>query len=162
LIQAYAEKFPFKEIVPLSALTGDGVERLVSLVGATLPVGPLYYPEDMVTDLPERFIVAEMIREQILRKTHQEVPYGVAVLVETFEERPGKNLIAIQAVIHVGRDAHKRILVGKGGAMIRTLGKESRLEIERFLGTRVFLELFIKVKKNWMDSERMLREFGYD
>jgi len=162
LIKRYSERFSFKEIVPLSAYTGEGVERLVELVSAAMPNGPLYYPEDMVTDLPERFIVAEMIREQILRKTHQEVPYGVAVQVESFEERPGKNLIAIQAVIHVGRDAHKRILVGKGGSMIRTLGKESRLEIERFLGTRVFLELFIKVKKNWMDSERMLREFGYE
>ncbi len=162
LIAAYGERFPFKEIVPISAFSGDGVDQLVSVVTKMLPQGPMYYDEDMVTDLPERFIVAEMIREQILRKTHQEVPYGVAVQVETFEERPGKNLVAIQATIHVGRDAHKRILVGKGGSMIRTLGKESRLEIERFLGTRVFLELFIKVKKNWMDSERMLREFGYE
>jgi len=162
LIQAYSQRFDFKEIVPVSAFTGEGVERLVTLVGGVLPAGPLYYPEDMVTDLPERFIVAEMIREQILRKTHQEVPYGVAVQVESFEERPGKNLVAIQAVIHVGRDAHKRILVGKGGAMIRTLGEASRHEIERFLGTRVFLELFIKVKKNWMDSDHMLREFGYE
>lgn len=162
LIKAYSERFDFKEIVPVSAFNGEGVERLVSLVSAALPAGPLYYPEDMVTDLPERFIVAEMIREQILRRTHQEVPYGVAVLVESFEERPGKDLVAIQAVIHVGRDAHKRILVGKGGAMIRTLGESSRHEIERFLGTRVFLELFIKVKKNWMDSDHMLREFGYE
>lgn len=162
LIQTYADRFPFKEILPISAFTGEGVERLASVVAQMLPEGPMYYPEDMITDQPERFIVAEMIREQILRRTHQEVPYGVAVQVETFEERPGKNLVAIQAVIHVGRDAHKRILVGKGGSMIRTLGKESRHEIERFLGTRVFLELFVKVKKNWMDSERMLREFGYE
>lgn len=162
LIAQYAERFDFKEIVPLSAYTGQGVERLVALVSDMVPEGPLYYPEEMVTDLPERFIVAEMIREKILRKTHQEVPYGVAVQVESFEERPGKNLIAIQAVIHVGRDAHKRILVGKGGSMIRLLGQESRREIEQFLGTRVFLELFVKVKKNWMDSERMLREFGYE
>lgn len=162
LIAQYAQRFDFKEIIPLSAFTGKGVERLVPMVSQMLPDGPLYYPEEMVTDLPERFIVAEMIREQILRRTHQEVPYGVAVQVETFEERPGKNLIAIQAVVHVGRDAHKRILVGKGGSMIRQLGQESRKEIESFLGTRVFLELFIKVKKNWMDSERMLREFGYE
>lgn len=162
LIQAYSERFNFQEIIPASASTGEGVERIVSLVTQSLPNGPMYYPEDMVTDLPERFIVAEMIREQVLNRIHQEVPYGVAVQVETFEERPGKNLIAIQAVIFVGRDAHKRILVGKGGSMIRTLGQESRREIETFLGTRVFLELFIKVKKNWMDSDRMLSEFGYE
>jgi len=162
LIQAYSERFEFEEIIPASAATGEGVDRITSLVTQCLPDAPMYYPEDMVTDLPERFIVAEMIREQILHRTHQEVPYGVAVQVETFEERPGKNLVAIQAVVHVGRDAHKRILVGKGGSMIRTLGQESRREIETFLGTRVFLELFIKVKKNWMDSDRMLREFGYE
>ena len=136
LIAQYAERFDFKEIIPLS--------------------------EEMVTDLPERFIVAEMIREKILRRTHQEVPYGVAVQVDSFEERPGKNLIAIQATIYVGRDAHKRILVGKGGSMIRLLGQEARKEIEHFLDARVFLELFVKVKKNWMDSERFLREFGYE
>lgn len=162
LIQAYSERFKFQEIIPAAAATGEGVERITSLVTQCLPTGPMYYPEDMVTDLPERFIVAEMIREQILHRIHQEVPYGVAVQVETFEERPGKNLVAIQAVIYVGRDAHKRILVGKGGSMIRTLGQESRREIETFLGTRVFLELFIKVKKNWMDSDRMMREFGYE
>ncbi|MCD6526225.1 MAG: GTPase Era [Desulfuromonas sp.] len=162
LIAQYVQRFDFKEIIPLSAFTGTGVDRLVPMVSKMLPGGPLYYPEEMVTDLPERFIVAEMIREQILRRTHQEVPYGVAVQVETFEERPGKNLIAIQAVVYVGRDAHKRILVGKGGSMIRLLGQESRKEIESFLGTRVFLELFIKVKKNWMDSDRMLQEFGYE
>ena len=122
LIAQYAERFDFKEIIPLSAFTGQGVDRLVGAVRNMVPEGPLYYPEDMVTDLPERFIVGEMIREKILRKTHQEVPYGVAVQVDTFEERPGKNLIAIQATIFVGRDAHKRILVGKGGSMIRLLG----------------------------------------
>jgi GTP-binding protein Era len=162
LIAQYAERFDFKEIIPLSAFTGQGVDRLVGAVRNMVPEGPLYYPEDMVTDLPERFIVGEMIREKILRKTHQEVPYGVAVQVDTFEERPGKNLIAIQATIFVGRDAHKRILVGKGGSMIRLLGQESRKEIEAFLDSRVFLELFVKVKKNWMDSERFLREFGYE
>jgi len=162
LIAQYAERFDFKEIIPLSALNGSGVERLVASVRDMLPEGPPYYPEEMVTDLPERFIVGEMIREKILRKTHQEVPYGVAVQVDNFEERPGKNLIAIQATIYVGRDAHKRILVGKGGSMIKQLGQDARKEIEQFLDARVFLELFVKVKKNWMDSDRFLREFGYE
>jgi GTP-binding protein Era len=116
----------------------------------------------MVTDLPERFIVAEMIREQVLRQARDEVPYGVAVMVESFTEKPEKNLVLIGAVINVERDTHKKIVVGKGGAMIRAIGKAARHEIERFLGSRVFLELFVKVEKNWTESKRLLKEFGYD
>ncbi|MCF6179405.1 MAG: GTPase Era [Geopsychrobacter sp.] len=127
-----------------------------------LSEGPRYFPDDMITDLPERFIVAEMIREKVMRRTREEIPYGVAVQVETFTEKPEKNLVVIQAMIHVERDSHKRILVGKGGRMIRDLGRDARKEIERFLGTRVFLELFVRVDQNWSQSERMLRELGYE
>jgi GTP-binding protein Era len=116
----------------------------------------------MITDLPERFIAAEMIREQVLKQTREEVPYGVAVTVESFVEKEEKNLVVISAVIHVERDTHKSIILGKGGAMIRTIGKSARLEIERFLGNRVFLEIFVKVEKNWTESARLLKEFGYD
>jgi GTP-binding protein Era len=116
----------------------------------------------MITDLPERFIVAEMVREKIMRRTREEIPYGVAVQIETFTEKPEKNLVVIQAMIHVERESHKRILVGHRGQMIRDLGKDARLEIERFLGTRVFLELFVRVDENWSQSERMLRELGYE
>jgi GTP-binding protein Era len=157
----YAARFPFREIVPVSALTREGLDDLVTTVKALLPEGPRYYPEEMVTDLPERFIVAEMVREQILRQSREEVPYGVAVTVEAFTESPEKNLVVINAVIHVERDSHKRIVVGKGGARIRSIGQASRVAIERLLGCRVFLELFVKVQKNWTDSDRLLREFGY-
>lgn len=161
LMAAYAARFPFREIIPVSALAKDGLEDLVATVKSLLPAGPRYYPEDMVTDLPERFIVAEMVREQVLRQSHDEVPYGVAVTVESFTESPEKNLVVINAVIHVERDSHKRIVVGKGGARIRAIGQASRVSIERLLGCRVFLELFVKVQKNWTDSDRLLREFGY-
>jgi GTP-binding protein Era len=161
LMATYAARFPFREIVPVSALTRDGIDDLVMTVKALLPEGPRYYPEDMVTDLPERFIVAEMVREQVLRQSREEVPYGVAVTVEAFTESPEKNLVVINAVIHVERDSHKRIVVGKGGARIRAIGQASRVTIERLLGCRVFLELFVKVQKNWTDSDRLLREFGY-
>jgi GTP-binding protein Era len=161
LMATYAARFPFREIVPVSALTRDGLDDLVTTVKALLPEGPRYYPEDMVTDLPERFIVAEMVREQVLRQSREEVPYGVAVTVEAFTESPEKNLVVINAVIHVERDSHKRIVVGKGGARIRAIGQASRVTIERLLGCRVFLELFVKVQKNWTDSDRLLREFGY-
>ncbi|MBN2643907.1 MAG: GTPase Era [Desulfuromonadaceae bacterium] len=162
LIEAYAQRFSFAQIVPISARDGNGVQRLLQEVERCLPAGQPLYPEDMVTDLPERFIVAEMIREKILRRTQQEVPYGVAVQVEQFEERSGGDLVSIQAVIYVTREAHKRILVGKGGSMIRQLGTDARHEIERLLDAKVYLELFVKVKKNWIDSDRFLREFGYE
>jgi GTPase len=161
-IDAYARRFDFCEIIPVSGLKGENVERLLSLIPAFLPEGPQYYPEDMVTDLPERFIVAEMIREQVLKQTHQEIPYRVATLVEKFEEKPEKELVVINAVIIVERDSHKGILVGKRGEKIRAIGKAARIDMERMLGTRVFLELFIKVQRNWTESDRLLREFGYE
>jgi GTP-binding protein Era len=116
----------------------------------------------MITDQPERVIVAEMIREKVMRRTHEELPYGVAVQVESFTEKPEKNLVVIQAVINVERDSHKKIIVGKRGQMIRTLGQDARREIERFLGTRVYLELFVRVQKDWTQSDRILRELGYE
>ena len=161
LIDAYSKKFSFRAIIPISGLKGDGVDTLPGIILDLLPEGPRYYPEDMITDLPERFIVGEMIREQVLKQTRDEVPYGVAVTVESFEEKPEKNLIVLGAVIRVDRDSHKSILLGKGGAMIRSIGKAARIDIERLLGHRVFLELFVKVEKNWTDSERLLKELGY-
>jgi len=126
-----------------------------------LPDGPQYYPDDQLTDQPERSIVAEMVREKVMRRIGEEIPYGVAVRVDSFEEKPAQNLVVIQATIHVERDSHKKIIIGKGGQMIRALGQDARKEIERFLGTRVFLELFVRVEKDWSQSERMLRELGY-
>lgn len=162
LIAAYAERLDFAGILPLSGLTGEGVEELIELVQGLLPEGPHYYPEDMITDQPERFIVAEMIREQLLKQTHDEVPYGVAVAVERFTEKPDKNLVVVEAVVHVEREAHKSIVIGKKGAKLRAIGQAARFDIERMLGTRVFLELFVRVEKNWTQSNRLLKEFGYE
>jgi GTP-binding protein Era len=162
LIEGYAGRFPFEAIIPVSALTGEGVEDLNRTVMALLPQGPRYYPEDMLTDLPERFIVAEMVREQVLKQVHEEIPYGVAVVVECFEEKPEKNLVVIQAVVNLERESHKKIVLGKGGTKIQSIGKAARFDIERMLGTRVFLELFVRVEKNWTQSKRMLKDFGYE
>ncbi len=162
LIDAFSKKFDFTEIIPVSGQTGEGVDRLLEVIPGYLPEGPGHYPEDMITDLPERFIVAEMIREQVLKQTHDEIPYRVAVVVESFEEKPEKDLVVIRAAICVERDSHKGIVVGKQGAMVRSIGKAARFDIERFLDSRVFLELFVKVEKNWTESARMLRELGYE
>lgn len=162
LIDDYSTSFDFCEVVPISALSGDGVDRLLKVVEPCMPEGPRYYPEDMITDQPERVIVAEMIREKVMRRTHEELPYGVAVQVESFTEKPDQNLVVIQAVINVERDSHKKIIVGRQGQMVRTLGQDARREIEKFLGTRVYLELFVRVQKDWTQSDRLLRELGYE
>jgi GTPase len=161
-IDSYRALLDFREIVPVSALRGEGVDRLLDLLPPLLPAGPQYYPDDMVTDLPERFIVAEMVREQIMKKTRNEIPYGVAVQVESFEESPQRKLVVIKAVIHVERDSQKRIVVGRQGEMVKAVGATARRDIEKFLGCRVFLELFVRVDKNWTQSTRLLKEFGYD
>jgi len=162
LIDTFSRQFNFAEIIPISAQSGDGSDRLVDSIRARLPEGNPYYPEDMITDLPERFIVAEMVREQLLRQTRDEIPYGVAVEVETFEEKPEKNLVVIQAVIHVVRETHKGIIVGHQGQRLRAIGQSARLEIEKLLGTRVYLELFVHVEKNWTENVHQLRRFGYE
>ncbi len=161
LIQQYSERFDFAQVIPISAHKGDGVPQMLQAVEPYLPSGPQYYPDDLVTDQPEKFIVAEMVREKIMRTTSEEIPYGIGVKVDTFTEKPEKNLVVIQATIHVERDSHKKIIVGKGGQKIKSIGQSARREIERLLGTRVFLELFVRVDKDWSQSERMLRELGY-
>ncbi len=161
-LEAFSKQFAFRELVPVSAETGEGVDRLVETLRGYLPEGPRLYPEEMITDQPERFIVAEMIREKIFRMTSQEVPYGIAVQVEDFEEKPEKNLVVISAVVHVERESHKSIILGKQGGMIRRIGKAAREDIERLLGTRVFLEIFVRIQKDWTRSPHLLREMGYD
>lgn len=161
-IAAYAKLYPFKEIIPLSAMTGDGVERLVESVCGFLPEGPLYFPDDILTDVPERFIVAEIIREKVFRLTHDEVPYSVAVVVDSFKERDDGTLVSISATINVERDSQKGIVIGRKGEMLKRIGIEARQEVERLLGTRVFLELFVRVRKAWSENKQMLKEFGYE
>lgn len=158
---AYSQLYPFREIIPLSAATGDGVPLLVKLVSDLLPVGVPYFPDDILTDVPERFIVAEMVREKVFRQTRDEIPYATAVVVDSFTERDD-GLVAISATILVERDSQKGIIIGKRGAMLKKIGSQARTEIERLLGTRVFLELFVKVSSGWREDRQMLRELGYE
>lgn len=160
-IAAYVRLFPFREIVPVSALTGDGVERLVELIFASLPEGPAYFPDDILTDLPERFVVAEIIREKVFRLTRDEIPYSVAVTVDSFKER-ADGLVAISASIIVERDSQKGIVIGRRGEMLKKIGSQARQEIEGLLDARVFLELFVKVRKDWSENPRLLKELGYE
>jgi len=160
-IAAYAGLHPFREIVPISATTGDGVELLVDLVAGLLPVGVPYFPDDILTDLPERFVVAEMIREKVFRLTRDEIPYSVAVTVESFKERPD-GLVSIAANILVEKDSQKGIIIGRKGDMLKRIGTQARKDIERLLDARVFLELFVKVSRDWREDRRMLKELGYE
>lgn len=161
LISEWARLFPFREIVPVSAVTGDGVTRLVELVYALLPEGPPYFPDDMITDLPERFIAAEIVREKLFRLTRDEVPYATAVTVDSFKEREDGSLISISATITVERDSQKGIIIGRKGEMLKRIGIEARREIEDLLQVRVYLELFVRVRKDWSEDNRMLKELGY-
>ncbi len=158
VIDAWRGQLDFAEVVPLSAKTGDNVDRLEALLVERLPEGPALYPEDFLTDQPERFFVAEMVRERILHHTREEIPYSSGVVIESFKEEEG--LMRIQAVIFVERDGQKGILIGKGGAMLKTIGTEARQQIEAFLGAKVFLGLFVKVRESWRENEGILSEMG--
>jgi GTP-binding protein Era len=161
LIKRWSEAYPFHAVIPVSALQGVQVDALVSEMVALLPEGPPYYPEDTVTDLPERFIAAEMIREKVFRLTSQEIPYGVAVTVESFAEHPDKNLIDIEATIHVERESQKPIIIGKGGKLLKQIGEQARGDIERMVGCKVFLKLWVRVQKKWTRDPAAIRRFGY-
>jgi len=158
-IEEYNKAFSFTETFGLSALFGKGVERLESICTTYLPVSPPLYDEDTVTDTPEKVICAEFVREQIHRRLYQEVPFGVAVVVEKFVEEDKR--VCIWATIFVERDAHKKILIGKGGLMLKSLGTSARQRIQTLLGTKVRLDLHVKTAKGWVDNPAKLAEFGY-
>ena len=160
LIENYLALYPFQAVVPTCATRRDGLDRVVAEAAVMLPLGPMYYPADQLTDVTERFIVGEMIREQVFKLTKQEIPYSSAVLIELFQDK-GK-LVKILASIFVERDGQKGILIGKNGEMLKTIGTKARAKIEAFLGKQVYLELFVKVKKDWSRSEGKLREMGYE
>jgi GTPase len=161
LIDSFLSLHPFREILPLSALKGDGVDRLIGEIWKLLPEGPQYFPEEMMTDRSERFIAAEIIREKITLRTHQEIPYASAVVVDAFKEDEERNMIRIAATIHVAKDSQKGIIIGKKGAMLKEIGTRARLEMEKFFAAKVFLELFVRVAKDWTNDPRMIQEFGY-
>ena len=154
VIERFSELHSFNEIIPISALRKDGIDRLREATVEILPEGPRYFPEDEVTDLPVRFMAAEAIREQVLMTTKEEVPHSTAVVIEQFEE--GKRLTRISAAIFCEREGQKAILVGKGGQMLKLIGTKARLEIEKLVETKVFLALFVKVQANWRDSDRFV------
>ena len=157
--EEYSDMGIFEDVLGISALDGTHVDRLLGRIEDFLGEGPMYFPEDMITDHPERFIVSEIIREKILLYLQDEVPHGVAVEIESYKEE--KNITRIGAVIYCERKSHKGIIIGKEGKKLKGIGKSARLEIEALLGTKVFLELWVKVKENWRDSDFALSNFGY-
>lgn len=160
LIDEMNQRAAFVEIVPVSALHADGMEVLTEAICRHLPEGPRYFPDDMVTDCSEEFLIGEIIREKILNRARMEVPHATAVVVESLETRDN-GLLAIEATIYVEKDSQKKILIGEKGAMLKAMGSSARIEIEKRFGSKVYLNLFIKVKARWRDDIRYLKEFGY-
>lgn len=161
-IQAYKDIHQFAEIIPVSALNGENKEDLLKEVFHYLPEGPQFYDEDTVTDQPERQIVSELIREKALRLLDDEIPHGIAVSVESMKERKYGNMMDIEATIVCERDSHKGIVIGKQGAMLKRIGTDARKEIENLLDTRVNLQIWVKVKKDWRDSDFLMKNYGYN
>jgi GTP-binding protein Era len=161
IVENYKEFEFFEDIIAISALENKNVDYLLNKVSEYMEVGPMYYPSDMITDQPERAIVSEIIREKLLMYLEQEIPHGVAVEIESMKKRGNKDIVDIQATIVCERDSHKGIIIGKNGRKLKGIGKSSREEIERLLGSKVFLELWVKVRSNWRDSDTLLKNFGY-
>ena len=170
VLEQYKDALSWKEVYPISALQGNNVDEFLGQLSKDLPEGPQYYPEDQITDHPERFVVAELVREKVLQLTRDEVPHSVAVEVESMkrESRPGKRadgqpneLVHIAATIIVDRTSQKGIIIGKGGKMLKEIGSRARADIEPLLGDRVYLELWVKVVQHWRDKPSALREYGY-
>ena len=161
-IEAYRKLYDFAEIVPVSALRSVNLDTLLECIFKYLPYGPQFYDEDTVTDQPQRQIVAEMIREKALRCLEEEIPHGIAVTIERMKERPQGDMVDIDATIICERDSHKGIIIGKQGAMLKKIGSQARTEIENMLETKVNLKLWVKVKKDWRDSDFLIKNFGYD
>lgn len=160
LLEQFSKLYNFSEIVPVSALTGENLPGLLDLVTECLPPGPQYYPGEMITDRPESFIMSELIREKILRLTNQEVPHSVAVVIEELEEQ-STNVVSVRAVIYTERESQKGILIGKGGQMLKKIGQMAREDMENLLGSKIFLELWVKVRPDWRNKEAQLKNMGY-
>ena len=161
-IDAYKDICEFADIVPVSALKGQNTDTVLEVIFKYLPYGPAFYDEDTVTDQPQRQIVAEMIRENALRSLDEEIPHGIAVTIEKMKERTGGKVVDIEATIICERDSHKGIIIGKGGAMLKKIGSAARFEIERMMEMKVNLQIWVKVRKDWRDSDLFIKNFGYD
>jgi GTP-binding protein Era len=161
MIAAYSELFPFSAVIPISALKGDGTGKLVDEILNVLPMGPRYFPEDIPTDATERFLVAEIIREKVFLQTGQEIPYSTAVTIESFKEDTLKKLVTIHATIVIERPSQKGMVIGKGGSKLKSIGTAARIDIEKLIGEKVLLKLWVKVKKKWSEDQRFLKELGF-
>ena len=162
VIEAYSKEYPFKEIIPISALKNKNTEDLLNAIKKYIPEGPKYFPDDMITDQPERQIVAEIIREKALYLLQDEIPHGIAVEITSMKPRKDKDITDIEATIYCERETHKGIIIGKQGSMLKKIGSNARRDIERFIAGSVNLQIWIKVKKDWRDSDFLLKNFGYD
>ena len=159
-IVSYENSYPFEAVVPISAKEKDNIEEVVNLLEIHLPEGPKYFPDDMITDQPERLIISDIVREKILLQTHDEIPHAIAVDVDEMKTREDGTTY-VRATIYVERDSQKGIIIGKQGAMLKTIGRQARGDVERLLATKVFLDLWVKVKKDWRNKSGMLSELGY-
>lgn len=161
IIEKYTKQYPFASVVPISAMEHTNLDALVDEVKKYLVPGPQYYPEDMITDQPERFIIAELVREKALHLTREEIPHAIAVDIEEITTR-GNHDLYVRAVIYVERDSQKGIIIGSGGKMLKEIGRQARVDIESLLGSKAYLDLWVKVKKDWRNREGVLRTFGYE
>ncbi|NLY78086.1 MAG: GTPase Era [Tissierellia bacterium] len=161
LVEKYKGMNMFHDIIPISAKKGDNVESFIEALIELLPEGPQYFPDDMITDQPERFIISEIIREKALENLQEEVPHGIVVDIEQIKEREDKDLLDVHAVIYCEKESHKGIIIGKGGKMLKTIGSSARMDIERLMGSKINLQLWVKVEKNWRERENKVRYFGY-
>ncbi len=160
-ISKYSAVMDFKAVIPISALNNEGTDIVLKEIKKLLPEGPKYFPDDIITDQPEKMIAAELIREKILELISEEIPHGTGVEVISFKERTGRNLVDIEANIYCEKETHKGILIGKEGKMLKKIGSLARVDIENLLGVKVFLQLWVKVKPGWRDSDNMLKTLGY-
>ena len=162
IIAGYKERYEFAEVLPISALQRNNVENLLATIEGYLPEGPQYYPADQVTDHPERFIISEMVREKVLHLTREEIPHSIAVVIDKIKpDEEKENMIRVQATIMVERDSQKGIVIGKRGALLKEIGTRARQDIEMLLGSKVYLELWVKVQKDWRNKSTHLRDFGF-
>lgn len=162
VIDNYRKLYDFVEIVPISALEGTNTDELMEVIKKYLPEGPQYFPSDMITDQPERQIAAEIIREKALRLLQEEIPHGIAVEIMEMKKRPEGNMVDVRATIYCEKDSHKGIIIGKHGAMLKKIGTNAREDIQKLLGSPIYLDLWVKVKKDWRDNDFLLKNFGYE
>lgn len=162
VIDTYRKLYPFTEVVPISAMKGSNTEELMQVIKKYLPEGPQYFPGEMVTDQPERQIASEIIREKALYMLQDEIPHGIAVEIMSMKKRQDQNMVDVEATIYCEKDSHKGIIIGKQGSMLKRIGSQARRDMERLLGSPIYLQLWVKVKKDWRDSDFLLKNFGYD